>query len=311
MPVTPHVKRVVWVRDGGCCALCRDRLLLAGVDSEQPLFRGEVAHIVAEQRDGPRGASTLTPQQRNHQSNLLLLCFDHHAEIDTRVDDYSVERLHRLKDDHAAWLNERLREEERWATKLHNFFYLNVPRLQVLAALTGRSIDLSGYGQIVALHELGWDLNGLMLGFKSLLQQVDLKAIPLEKALELGPASRGALVSFDTQFRTKNIDMPETIEGYRTAVRGNPDIDPQIYAKFGARRVTLFVDPRWITTTTAFVHFRPSGGRGTFAGLGLLNSIDAERANITPLVIGLPITPFMESFYGNALPMRSRSATGT
>nr|WP_147326288.1 hypothetical protein [Hydrogenophaga borbori] len=268
-----------------------------GIDAEQPMFRGEVAHIVAEQRDGPRGESTLTPQQRNHQSNLLLLCFDHHAEIDTRVDDYPVERLHQIKNDHSSWLNERLREEERWTTKLHNFFYLNVPRLQALAAFAGVSIDLSRYGHIVALHELGWDLNRLMLGFKSLLQQADLKAIPLEKALTLGHSSRGALVSFDGPFRTKNIDMPETTEGYRMAVRGDPSTDPQIYKKVGDVRVTLYIDPRWITTTTAFVHFRPPGGRGSFAGLGLLNSFDAKRVNVTPLVLGLPSTPFMDAFF--------------
>lgn len=300
MPVTPHVKRVVWVRDGGCCAICRERVFLNGRDEQPAQFRGEVAHIVAEQRDGPRGNSTLTPQQRNHEANLILLCFDHHAEIDTNAENYPVSRLNEIKRLHAAWLAERLRLEVPWATKLHNLYYLNVPRLLVLAAFAGKSIDLSAYGEIVALHELGWELNGLMLGFKALLQQVEVKAIPLERALELGVDARGALISFDRQFRTKNIDMPDSLEGYRRAVRGNVETDPQIYAKINARKVTLAIDPRWVTTTTAFVQFRPSGGRGNFAGFGLVNAIDSERVSITPLVVGLPSNPFMQAFYGDA-----------
>lgn len=273
---------------------------MEGNDGQPAQFRGEVAHIVAEQRDGPRGDSSLTPQQRNHETNLLLLCYNHHAEIDTNAGKYSVNHLHEIRNLHTSWLAEKLRFEIPWATKLHNFYYLNVPRLLVLAAFAGRTIDLSEFGEITALNELGWDLNGLMLGFKTLLEQVEVKAIPLQQALELGADSRGAIVSFDQPFRTKNINMPSSPEGYRRAVRGNVETDPQIYAKIDARKVTLIIDPRWVTTTTAFVQFRPSGGKGNFAGFGLVNAIDHERASVTPLVIGLPSNPFMEAFYGAA-----------
>lgn len=300
MPVTSNVKKVVWIRDGGCCAICRERVFVDGLNKQPAQFRGEVAHIVAEQRDGPRGGSTLTPQQRNHEANLLLLCYDHHAEIDTNVEKYPVEHLQEIKRLHAGWLAERFRLEVPWATRLHNFYYLNVPRLQVLAAFAGMTIDLSRYGEIAALHKLGWELNGLMLGFKELLQRVDVKAIPLGRALELGAQARGVLVSFDQQFRTKNIDMPDSLDGYRRAVRGNIETDPQVYSKLGERKITLVIDPRWVTTTTAFVQFRPSGGRGEFAGFGLVNAIDSRRVNVTPLVVGLPSNPFMESLYGDA-----------
>lgn len=300
MAVSQVVKRTVWVRDGGCCVICRERVFLDGRDDQPAQFRGEVAHIVAEKRDGPRGDSALTPQERNHESNLMLLCFDHHSEIDTNVDAYPVSVLKSLKSQHATWLEERLRLETSWTTKLHNFYYLNVPRLLVLSALAGKSLDLSRYGHIVALHELGWELNGLMMGFKALLKQVELKAIALDQAVALGPDARGVVVSFNQQFRTKNIDMPESPAGYLTAVRGDPVKDPQIHAKLGQRKITLIVDPRWITTTTAFVQFRPSGGRGDFAGIGLVNAIRDDSVSVTPLVIGLPSNPFMEAFYGDA-----------
>lgn len=298
MAISESVRRSVWVRDAGCCAICRERVYIAEVGTDLPQFRAEVAHIVAEQRDGPRGDSTLTPQQRNHASNLLLLCFNHHAEIDSNVSGFPVERLHEIKAAHASWVADRLQMEVPWQTKLHNFFYLNVPRLQILSAMSGVTLDLTAYGNFTALHDLGLPLVGLMAGYKNLLERVQLKAIPLEAALALGSGARGCLVSFDNRFRTKNIDIPRSEAEYRSAIRGDLRVDPQIYLKSGSVKITMIIDPRWVTTTTAFVHFRPSGGQGQFAGLGILNSIDASACSITPLVIGLPSNPFLESLYG-------------
>jgi hypothetical protein len=195
---------------------------------------------------------------------------------------------------------ERLTLEAPWQTTLHNFYYLNVPRLQVLSAIAGASLDLSRYGQVVALHELGWDLGALMAGFQQLLEQVELKAIPLRTAISLGSDARGLIVSFDDRFRTKNIMMPQSTQEYRTAVRGDLRTDPHVYLRENGKMITMVVDPRWITTTTAFVQFRPSGGQNQFAGLGLVNSADDDSMSITPLVIGLPSNPFMEALYGSA-----------
>lgn len=142
----------------------------------------------------------------------------------------------------------------------YNFYYLNVPRLQVLSAISGASLDLARYGQMVALHELGWELGGLMAGFQQLLEQVELKAIPMREALSLGSDARGLIVSFDDKFRTIYITMPQSIGEYRTAVRGDLRTDPHIYLKANGRKITMVVDPRWITTTTAFVQFRPARG---------------------------------------------------
>jgi len=269
---------------------------LEASDDTSARFQGEVAHIVAEQKEGPRGDSELTLQQRNHESNLLLLCFIHHAEIDNNVDQYSIERLHSIKALHNSWVADRLQQESPWQTKFHNFYYLNVPRLQVLSAMSGATLDLSRYDQYVALHELGWELGGLMLGYKHLLERIELRAIPLRNALVDGRDARGWIVSFDARFRTKNIRMPERREEYPSAVSGDPETDPHIYFKAGGRKITMTIDPRWITTATAFVHFRPSSGQGQFTGLGLVNSVEAEAMSITPLIIGLPSNPFLEAF---------------
>jgi len=300
VPVSQTVRRSVWVRDAGCCAMCRERVYLDPSDETPAQFRGEVAHIVGERPDGPRGESNLTQQQRNHENNLVLLCFNHHNEIDGNVQQYPVDRLNSIKAAHRSWVMNCLTIEAPWQTTLHNFYYLNVPRLQVLSAISGASLDLSRYGQIVALHDLGWELGGLMAGFQQLLEQVELKAISMREALLLGSDARGLIVAFDDKFRTKNIAMPKSTEEYRTAVRGDLRTDPHVYLKENGRKITMVVDPRWITTTTAFVQFRPSGGQNQFAGLGLVNAACDDSMSITPLVMGLPSNPFMEAFYSNA-----------
>jgi hypothetical protein len=51
------------------------------------------AHIYALSDDGPRGKQGLTEQQRNHQSNLLLLCPTHHTVVDSQHESYPASTL--------------------------------------------------------------------------------------------------------------------------------------------------------------------------------------------------------------------------
>jgi hypothetical protein len=300
MPVSEKTKNIVWIKGGGTCAICRQQLLVGYTESSDTHLLGEIAHIVAEQADGPRGDSPLTIEERNHETNLLLLCLNHHKVIDDDPVTYTVESLNSIKAKHEQWVASRLSLEAPWQTKLHNFYYINVPRLNLLASSAGQLLDLSSYGEIVALHELGWGLNGLMAGFKHLLAQVELRAIEIGHAIEYGENARGLIVSFNQDFRTKNIRMPESVEGYKKAITGDLKKDPHIYADVGRFRVIVKIDPRWITTSTAFCEFRPSSGRGKFAGIGIINSIDSagRTVSVTPYVIGLPSNPFLEAFYG-------------
>jgi len=61
---------------------------------------GEIAHIVAEQRQGPRGRTEMSDEERNKASNLVLLCGEHHTVIDRNPHIYSVHILRQMKSDH-------------------------------------------------------------------------------------------------------------------------------------------------------------------------------------------------------------------
>ena len=87
---------------GGVCAFprCEKRLVTPGTDSDPGVFLGEMAHIVADSRQGPRGDSPLTDEERERHGNLLLLCGDHHKTIDSQPLTYSVSVLRAIKADH-------------------------------------------------------------------------------------------------------------------------------------------------------------------------------------------------------------------
>lgn len=300
MPASEKIKRIIWAKAAGKCAICKEDLLVADEDAELTQLVGEVAHIVAEKEDGPRGLSEASKDARNSEDNLLLLCLKHHKIIDDTPSTYTIERLRSIKREHEEWVLRSLATLPVWETKLHQMYYINVPRLSLLCSRYGYSLDLTGFGKIEALHELGWELNSLMGGFSKLLSTVELKAIPIEKALAHHEAAIGAYVSFDNKFRTKNIIIPSLPSGYKTKFTDNLKKDPHIYTNIGEYKVIAYIDRRWITTTTAFCHFRPSSGQNNFSGIAFVNSIDPKEklVFITPYVIGMPTNDFIEAFYG-------------
>ncbi len=89
-------------KSGNRCAFpdCGEVLLLEGTDTEDLVILSKVAHIVAESHDGPRGQYPLPLEERNKESNLVLLCGKHHDLVDSLPQLYTVERLRQVKEDH-------------------------------------------------------------------------------------------------------------------------------------------------------------------------------------------------------------------
>lgn len=101
MPVTTREQKIVSMNSGGACAFpgCGKSLISYEGDPDGTVL-GEIAHIIAEHRQGPRGRATLTDEERNRAFNLVLLCGDHHTLIDDNPHTYSVQVLRQMKADH-------------------------------------------------------------------------------------------------------------------------------------------------------------------------------------------------------------------
>lgn len=102
--------KILWGRSGDRCAICRIQLTQDGSAVAAAFTLGEQAHIVGEKDDAPRGKSPLSADERDSYHNLILLCPNHHTEIDKNETDWPVERLHLVKSTHELWVTETLSE---------------------------------------------------------------------------------------------------------------------------------------------------------------------------------------------------------
>jgi hypothetical protein len=112
--------KILWGRSGNRCAMCKMELTPDG--SCETL--GEIAHIVARSLDGPRGTSATQIAERDAYSNLILLCPNHHAEVDKSPDVWPVARLEAIKRDHEIWVSERLQAGQITISPVDNSAFL-------------------------------------------------------------------------------------------------------------------------------------------------------------------------------------------
>lgn len=105
---TDHIpwpeQRRLWVLAGGRCALC-NRYLLEDDFTNDPINLAEMAHNVGKGgQKSPRSDDALNITERNKAENLLLMCSDHHKQIDTKEfkDRYPVSVLRAIKQKHEA-----------------------------------------------------------------------------------------------------------------------------------------------------------------------------------------------------------------
>lgn len=103
-------KKALTLKSGNLCAFprCGRKLVEPETEDDDPAIVGEIAHIVADSRQGPRGDSPLSDEERSKQSNLILLCSNHHSIIDKQKHTYSVQVLRQMKADHEAFVERQL-----------------------------------------------------------------------------------------------------------------------------------------------------------------------------------------------------------
>src|SRR5260370_10012217 len=106
------VKRLL-LDSGGICAFpeCGRRLVSPDSAEESGAITAELAHIVADSREGPRGNVPLSEEERNRHENLIVLCPEHHKVVDSQPNTFSIQVLRQMKLDHLAQIKVRLRPQ--------------------------------------------------------------------------------------------------------------------------------------------------------------------------------------------------------
>lgn len=100
-------------RSAGRCNICR-------LDTTEVRRKfGENAHIEPKEIRGPRGTDNRTLEVSSIE-NHILLCSNHHTEVDTNPQNYPVESLLNLKRNHENWVAASLSQEP-WRPLLVDF----------------------------------------------------------------------------------------------------------------------------------------------------------------------------------------------
>lgn len=91
--------RKLFAVSGNLCAYTDCPKTLFGPEGR---FGAHVCHIESPVKGGPRFNPNMTNEERRAPSNLMLLCYDHHAEIDdvNNLRKFSTRRLREMKDAH-------------------------------------------------------------------------------------------------------------------------------------------------------------------------------------------------------------------
>jgi hypothetical protein len=118
----PSTIKALLSNAAGLCNICKNNLWPLNSEGKN-YFAGEVAHICAAESNGPRFNSAFSDEDNRSYSNLILLCLDHHNEVDSDIEKYPVEELVRIKKEHESWIRSEL------ASSISNIGY---PELEVV-----------------------------------------------------------------------------------------------------------------------------------------------------------------------------------
>ncbi|KFB08298.1 hypothetical protein [Nitratireductor basaltis] len=277
-------KRYIIAQSGGCCNNCRKRLFRENSFGERVRL-GDDAHIVAASDAGPRGASHLDASARSSSENMLLLCKNCHAEIDQQPQLFTVERLLKIRERHYSWIDHCLGQPLTKRPKFHYLSYINVPRADMYAAAQSLSLPQASLNGAESISDLGIDAGRLMYRYVSVLNHDVLFANELSHETSIEDIDVGQYwYTPNSAFRSKNI-LRRYSEAVPTAWNRQECV---IYRKVNDWRLVCLIDPRWITTTTAWATL--SSGSFQSAALVHVASIDAAQKTVlaSPIFLGAP-----------------------
>ena len=98
MAIPDRTKRLLWSRSGGYCQNPEcTRELFAFFENGNVVSLGELAHVIGESKQGPRGKGNLSQSRRDGHENIILLCPTCHTLIDKNPERFSTDVLYEWK----------------------------------------------------------------------------------------------------------------------------------------------------------------------------------------------------------------------
>ncbi len=102
MAISNKTRKELWAKSGNRCAICKKELVNKISEEDGSFIIGDECHIISSSVDGPRYKPGI--EDYDSYDNLILLCKNHHREIDENCISYSEELLHYIKTSHENWV---------------------------------------------------------------------------------------------------------------------------------------------------------------------------------------------------------------
>lgn len=99
--ISPKVRYLLWAKSAGRCEFdgCNEPLWRDSLTKMEVNF-ADVAHIIGDSSNGPRGDIVLSKTYCDDVTNLMLMCKKHHHMIDQITKTYSDDVLRQMKSTH-------------------------------------------------------------------------------------------------------------------------------------------------------------------------------------------------------------------
>lgn len=106
MAISDKTRKFLWAKSGNRCAICKTELITNN-SSNSEFNLGEECHIISSKLTGPRHVKYLN--EYDNFENLILLCRNHHKEVDELTDTYTEELLRYIKTNHENWVKNTIK----------------------------------------------------------------------------------------------------------------------------------------------------------------------------------------------------------
>ena len=205
MAISERTRKSLWAKSGNRCSICKTELFSNKQDTEE-FNIGEECHIISSKPNGPRHKPNI--EDYDLFNNLILLCRNHHREIDELTDTYTEELLRYIKLNHEKWvrttINNAIKSDKQEKPKFLARITSGKELLNIIADTHGYRTDydevdneedanyiggvfqeLQDYGDISGIVET-YDKVQMGFGLKKLLEDLDEKGYYLfgERGIE-------------------------------------------------------------------------------------------------------------------------------
>ncbi len=108
MSISEKTAKMLWGNSASRCAICRKYLYISETETDDPSLIGDMAHIVGHKPESARHRPDYSKEKLHLSPNLILLCKNHHKEVDDRAGEFTEEKILEIKANYEEWVRTTL-----------------------------------------------------------------------------------------------------------------------------------------------------------------------------------------------------------